>query len=313
MCGNDVIYPTPNTIQIDDWIEFQYPFPELNNLRKRMEFLIKTLMIMPSYRYSEFDIKVVRTLRNVLNIEENIIGLPYPEYVGEKPKFLVPLKEYDNKANHHRNRQNRREGKGSASNSKPLRELQGSGNWRKSNTITQSYAESSIGKQMMISKTNNIITKQKTKLYSENGYSEENVYLKSYYSENYHQNGAIPRTINGCSQNGSDSSTDSLSYLGSQDSQSSWDPVHGDLDPATRLLNGLTGVRQKVETAQDLLKKYSKYPDRDIYVLVKPKSILNVRIALGSSKWIFAPQTEKKILHFFDVSILIYCFIYYIE
>lgn len=286
MCGNDVIYPTPNTILIDDWIEFQYPFPELNNLRKRMEFLIKTLMIMPSYRYSEIDLKVIRALRNILNIEENLISIPHPAFVGEKPRFLLPLKEYENRP--HTNLQK---------NNQPRKE-------RKAVGRVQQYRESSMGQQMMSFKMHNRINihNYRTNRDCENVCWDENTYLRSYYSENYHQNGAIPRTTNGFTKNGSDSPTDSLSYLGSQDSQSSWDPVHGDLDPATRLLNGLTGVRSKVETAQDLLKKYSNYPDRDIYVLIRPKSISNVRIAFGSSKWIFAPQTEKKILHFFEVS-----------
>lgn len=292
MCGNDVIYPTPNTILIDDWIEFQYPFPELNNLRKRMEFLIKTLMIMPSYRFSDIDLKVIKALRNVLNIEENVISLPHPAFVGEKPRFLLPLKEYENRpqTNLQKNKQPQRENKAAVR--------------------VQQYRESSIGQQMMSFKTHNGINIQnyRSNRVCENVYSNENTYPRSHYSEYNHQNGVILRSTNGFTRNESDSPTDSLSHLGSQDSQSSWDPVHGDLDPATRLLNGLTRVRPKMETAQDLLKKYSNYPDRDIYVLIRPKSISNVKIAFGSSKWIFAPQTEKKILHFFEVSLLIELF-----
>lgn len=46
--------------------------------------------------------------------------------------------------------------------------------------------------------------------------------------------------------------------------------------------------------------------DSKIFLLIKPKQRQNVEIAQQTAKWIFAPQTEKKILSFKSVSIILF-------
>ncbi|KAJ8954936.1 hypothetical protein NQ318_000366 [Aromia moschata] len=86
------------------------------------------------------------------------------------------------------------------------------------------------------------------------------------------------------------------------------------LNPADRLLNGLIR-EQKEQTVPassegrdstptrffqrtSAEEKFGDYVDEKIFILIKPKQRKNVEIAQQTSKWIFAPQTEKKILHF---------------
>lgn len=292
MCGNDVIYPTPNTILIDDWIEFQYPFPELNNLRKQMTYLIKTLMIMPSHRYSECDIKAIRALKNILNHEEALINLAYPSNIGEKPRFVVSLKEYDNHRsvpNHQRNGQNWRVLRDNGNNHGKEQTQKNRENWRKPNKPEPNQSNYNEGHTVNNFRRNGRSNSSSNSEVS-NGFSR--AVVSTDYARGY-LDGMKRHTSDGVSQTGSDTSSLDPSNYTLTDFDNGWDR-HGvsDVDPATRLLNGLTTGHNR----------YGNYPDRDIYVLIKPKLIANVRIAYGSSKWVFAPQTEKKILYYHEVS-----------
>lgn len=298
MCGNDVMYPTPHTILIDDWIQFQYPYAELNNLRKRMEYLIKTVMIVPNYKYTDLDYKIVKALRAVLDIEEKVISSSYPDNLGDKPKFLLPLKEYkDVKAsnNSHRNNQNWR----ATNPHNNSRSEHNRGNWRE--VGTRQNLNNSDSRQ----RTPNYNPKQSTNNYRnfnksvnvskmEKTFGASHEIGNQYETSTEHSNRLI-------SQNISSSSSDCYSVGVLQNTHCSKDVDNNPLDSATKLLNGLTVSGNKMGGPTSATKRFSDYPDENIYLLIKPKSISNVKIAYGSRKWVFAPQTEKKVLFYHRV------------
>lgn len=81
---------------------------------------------------------------------------------------------------------------------------------------------------------------------------------------------------------------------------------------SSRLLNGLSkghnGPLVQQNQACALLNtvtfdnKFGDYNDSKIFLLIKPRQKKSVEIAQQTNKWVFAPHTEKKILHFHSVS-----------
>lgn len=41
-----------------------------------------------------------------------------------------------------------------------------------------------------------------------------------------------------------------------------------------------------------------EYPDNPIFVLIRAAEKRNIDIAQSSRKWVFSPQTEKKVIHY---------------
>lgn len=89
----------------------------------------------------------------------------------------------------------------------------------------------------------------------------------------------------------------------------------------SRLLNGLAnghGSSAQQNQASVLLSaitlesKFGDYRDEKIFLLIRPRQKKSVDIAQQTNKWVFAPQTEKKILHYNNVSFLKYFFNYYL-
>lgn len=300
MCGDEVTYPTPNTIVMDDWIQFQYPCPQLNNLRKRMDFLIKTVMITPSYRYTDLDMKVLKTLKNVLNLEEDRINLSYPKDIGDKPKFLLPQQGCIVPRNKQRNIQNWRTQNGNANNY--IRREQHNNcnreNWRAvpnqstSNGVNRmaNLHDPTLSAPNVECQSNNQLVQQFSKLNHNSALTQDTFTRHSSYDV--------------MSQNESEASNspDQRILDGVEKPCTSIDIPTIFIDPATRLLNGLFSSDTERES-ENLIKRYEQLKNVHIYLLIKPRTVSNVEIAYKSSKWVFAPQTEKQILNHKEVII----------
>ncbi|KAJ8937482.1 hypothetical protein NQ314_011872 [Rhamnusium bicolor] len=93
MCGIDTINPTPNSVSIDDWLEFEFPDKSPIYLRSAIENLIKKVLSNPSCYYNDRDYLVLNTLHKVLDIEEVFADLKSPINIGDKPRFFFPQNE----------------------------------------------------------------------------------------------------------------------------------------------------------------------------------------------------------------------------
>ncbi|CAH0552749.1 unnamed protein product [Brassicogethes aeneus] len=48
--------------------------------------------------------------------------------------------------------------------------------------------------------------------------------------------------------------------------------------------------------------RYQSVPDAVVYILIKPRQTRSVNIAYCNGTWVFAPQTEKKIIHYYSMN-----------
>ncbi|KAJ8967966.1 hypothetical protein NQ317_007324 [Molorchus minor] len=97
MCGIDSIQPTPNSIIIDDWIEFEFPDESVLCLRNAISDLLKRVLACPSYIYIDFDNLLLETIHKVLEVEEVFADLKLPPNIGDKPKFFFPQNDLTNR------------------------------------------------------------------------------------------------------------------------------------------------------------------------------------------------------------------------
>lgn len=244
MCGIDSIQPTPNSILIDDWLEFEFPDNGPLFLRSAMQILVKRILANPSYHYNEHDYKLVQTVRSVLDVEEVFADLKLPVNIGDKPRFFFPLGQAVRRVRQRHN---------------PLR-----------GGLTQSV-----------------------NAYRRNGHKNDQTNPR----RDCVSDGS--RLLNGLTSNGD--LTDSLKTLR--------------LTNGTRLLNGLNGVSMVHNRESTFLNgitlenKFGDYRDDKIFMLIRPKQKKSVDIAQQTNKWVFAPQTEKKILHYNRVSTFLVVFV----
>ncbi|XP_057659878.1 3'-5' RNA helicase YTHDC2-like [Diorhabda carinulata] len=92
VCGIDVVAPSMNVLNIDDWVDFEYPDHSVIYLRNALDLIVNKVMSTPWYVYSSFDQLAIKTLRNVLESEETYAQLRMPDNVGDRPKFFLPQK-----------------------------------------------------------------------------------------------------------------------------------------------------------------------------------------------------------------------------
>lgn len=310
MSGNEVEYPTPNTIIIDDWIQFQYPMQNFNIFRRHIDNLIKNVMAMPHLRFNEFQMKIVTTLRDILDAQETVISLPYPTHIGQKPKFLTPRKENGYSKTFiesKRNNENWRAAYDRPSYSRG-QNAQNRENWRNPGTSEQNSNTSKNRNPNYKNKSENFYEK------ISNNFSRNKKGNYSYFPNNNDMVNTAPPQLIKQSQNsnGKSTSPDNQNWrpirkrsTSDPESDSSSPPPDIQVaqgDSASRLLSALNNPCRICYNPDSNKLRAGCFTDKNIYVLIKPKTITNVTIAFDRLKWVFAPQTEKKIKHFSKVS-----------
>lgn len=104
MCGTKV---TPsaegsmqNCMEIDNWLEFEFPTPQVMKLRQYIDSYIHRKLQNPLNVATKSDDLALVTLGNILEIEDQNVGLPWPDGIDQRPKFLnyniMQDSQYDN-------------------------------------------------------------------------------------------------------------------------------------------------------------------------------------------------------------------------
>ncbi|KAJ3617627.1 hypothetical protein Zmor_008800 [Zophobas morio] len=88
MCGIKVNYPMENYLEIDEWLEFEFPSPHIIYLRKYIETIIKKKLLSPTNALNETDEAALNALAKVLILEDRSANLAIPVGIKQKPKFF---------------------------------------------------------------------------------------------------------------------------------------------------------------------------------------------------------------------------------
>ncbi|CAG9865213.1 unnamed protein product [Phyllotreta striolata] len=238
VCGVHTVTPSPNVLNIDDWMEFEYPNHNLIYLRKALETLIGNVLTCPRYSYTEYDNIIIKTVRSILDAEETVADLKPPLHIGRKPRFFLPLPQSQ-------------------------RYRAGGDNWReRKNDFNRHPPQNNAAYQNPV------------------GYRP----------------GSSPRKITGAIKRSSNSATRANSIecdrADSAQNRKLFARHNGGPPGLGGEFEGASsgGNRWRFDVPEPLV------DDGKIFILIKPKQTRNVDIAQQTSKWIFAPQTEKKIL-----------------
>lgn len=275
VCGINAVSPDPNILNIDDWVEFEYPDHNIIYLRKAIEFLVNRILSTPWYSYNSYDNYVLRILRNVLEAEEAFADLKAPYNIGDKPKFFLPQKHF---------------------NYRP-----GPSNWRsKENNASANWRKDPINSHPRQFSKHNRQNDFNPNVYGQNSYNA-NGFSRGYGHGQERYNPNSPRKQTGAIKRSSNSArVINFNEIENSICQSVQGLKLSMQNPGELLINALQN-----ESANEPLnsKWYFGGPleqvgDSKIFLLIKPKQRQNVEIAQQTAKWIFAPQTEKKILSF---------------
>ncbi|XP_074041898.1 3'-5' RNA helicase YTHDC2 isoform X2 [Leptinotarsa decemlineata] len=237
VCGIDSVSPLANMLNIDDWIEFEFPDHTAIYLRNAIEYLVATVLRNPPHNFSAHENRVVETLRKVLEEEELLADLKFPDQIGEKPKFFFPQNDFIHSSKH---------------------------NTWKGPKFNQKISNHSPKKNYGM---------HRSKQYMENS------------NKVLHYNQQSDRSLISNSNRNFNAGQKLLSALRNG--------LSAGCSYEESTLDFPSNSRISFEREQNFNLERDK-----IFILVRPKEKENVHIAQNTSKWIFSPQTEKKVLNF---------------
>lgn len=96
MCGIKTTTPQPNYLEIDEWLEFEFPSSQIITLRKSIENLIEKKLFSPINTFNEHDETTLRVLSNILMIEERQTDLIIPNGIKQRPRFFELNRQFEN-------------------------------------------------------------------------------------------------------------------------------------------------------------------------------------------------------------------------
>ncbi|XP_008198758.1 3'-5' RNA helicase YTHDC2 isoform X2 [Tribolium castaneum] len=88
MCGIKVTYPMQNYLEIDEWLEFEFPSPHIINLRRLIETIIEKKLLNPTNILSENEELAMIALSKILIYEDRAAKLEIPVGIRQKPRFF---------------------------------------------------------------------------------------------------------------------------------------------------------------------------------------------------------------------------------
>ncbi|XP_044262840.1 3'-5' RNA helicase YTHDC2-like [Tribolium madens] len=88
MCGIKITYPMENYLEIDEWLEFEFPTPHIIYLRRFIETIIEKKLQSPTNTLNENEEAALAALAKVLIHEDRAANLEIPVGIRQKPKFF---------------------------------------------------------------------------------------------------------------------------------------------------------------------------------------------------------------------------------
>ncbi|XP_076259588.1 3'-5' RNA helicase YTHDC2-like isoform X1 [Rhynchophorus ferrugineus] len=101
LCGVDAAFTSSTSVNIDNWLEFDFHNPLLVTFRSALQNLINEAIVNPSHSFEDYNKVVIETLRVIMDLEEQNSGLRQPLVIGMKPKYVrnIPSKQNNARQN----------------------------------------------------------------------------------------------------------------------------------------------------------------------------------------------------------------------
>jgi hypothetical protein len=102
MCGIKTTNPMENYLEIDEWLEFEFPTSHIIYLRRFIETIIKKKLLSPTNALNESDEAALNALARILILEDRHANLVIPVGIKQKPKFFELNRVLDSDQADHR-------------------------------------------------------------------------------------------------------------------------------------------------------------------------------------------------------------------
>lgn len=257
-------------MEIDNWLEFEFPTHQVMKLRQYIDCYINRKLRNPLNMATKSDELALVTLGNILEIEDKNVGLPWPDGIEQRPKFLsyniMHDSQYDNWrgdgisnqrpitnrpcASESLGNQGRRYGLGNQKSVFPMRH------------------QEPIGASIVYPLTNPSNWRQRNGISSQSGNGFNN-----FHSIHQHPISNLPSL-----------DTLSIAHTGSTSSLNSHQP-------------------DQVPAVCPIALPPLPILENSVFLLLRVKLETSISIAYDTEKWTFSPQTEKIVISMDNVSI----------